>query len=57
MRWEGKIDALGIAFSWYRLVEESIETAKLVELTDGTLDSVPEMVSWGSNWREGAAEM
>jgi hypothetical protein len=57
MRWVGKLDALGISFPWYRWVEESVEAAKVVESTDAMLDSVPEMVSWGSNWREGATEM
>ena len=45
MRWEGKLDALGIAFPWYRSVEGSVEAAKLVGSTDATLDSVLEMVS------------
>jgi hypothetical protein len=57
MRWDGKLDALGIAVPWYRSVEGPVGAAKLVESTDSTLNSVPEMVSWGSNWRGGAAEM
>ena len=45
MCWVGKFDALGISFPWYRWVEELGKAAKLVEPTDDTLDSVPEMVS------------
>ena len=57
MRWVGKLDALGIAFPWYRSVDEPVEATKLVESTDSTLETVPEVVSWGSIWRGGAAEM
>ena len=57
MRCDGKIDALGIAFSWYRSVGGQVGATKLVDSTDSTLETVPEVVSWGSNWRGGAAEM